>query len=111
MSDAIVAKDRFAGQYHGSGGTGGVDWSLTRPLVVTPDDDNELPFVPRGLSVDADAVITITPLEVTAEDGRARPATDEDALALHFFKGWNPCRLKKIWETGTDAGVTIEAWD
>ncbi|MBC7155817.1 MAG: hypothetical protein H5U19_14705 [Rhodobacteraceae bacterium] len=70
-------------------------------LAVTPSDTEDLPFVSRGLGVDADGAVSYVPLGVQG-----------DATVTRFLVAGviHPIRARRIRATGTTATGIVVDW-
>ncbi|GKX34648.1 MAG: hypothetical protein MnENMB40S_22660 [Rhizobiaceae bacterium MnEN-MB40S] len=77
----------------------GLDSPLTSALNVTPDDENDLPVIPRGFHCQGGAikVTTMNDETVTFDVG-----ADNGALI--------PMRIKRVWATDTTATNIFIVW-
>ena len=93
----MAAADKFADQYVGPGLTGALDWPATNAVAVTPNDSNDLTFMPRAVWVG-----TGGDLSVVMKDGATVtiPGVPDGTLL--------PIRVDRIRATGTTAsGIVI----
>lgn len=68
-----------------------LDSPARRAMEVTPDDDNDMALSARALYIGVSGDI-----KVTTVDG-------DDATFVGHPAGYMPVRVKRVWETGTDA--------
>jgi len=91
---ARIAKDRFSAL------NGGVNVSALSAFLITPSDVDELPYVTRRVLIDgADGVIKAQFFRGEIEIIPVRAGNEYD---------W---RIKKVFSTGTTAGLTIVGFD
>lgn len=74
-----------------------IDGPFVYPEVVTPDDINDLPYAPVKLLLSAAATVRVTTLGMA----------DDTYIDLPLPAGYQPGLFKRVWSTGTDAGVSI----
>lgn len=77
-------------------GTPGQSDPLTVLFEVTPDNDHDLPFVPRALILSVPAAVRMTMVG------------GGDPITVPLPAGYNPIRPQRIFATGTGS-VTIVA--
>jgi hypothetical protein len=69
----------------------GISSSAPNIFVITQSDSTDLPYVTRAINAAADCVAKIT------TDG------GETITGYQLHKGYNPIRVARVWDTGTDA--------
>jgi hypothetical protein len=83
-------------------GFGGLESPATDWVNVTPDDNNDLPFIPRAVSFATTGVIATIPSNQTGT-----PTAIPTALAGGVQHAMRP---RRIMSTGTGAIGTITIW-
>lgn len=96
-----AAKDPFAGRAADLAAPG------ARAQLVTPNDGADLAPYPKGLRLYVPATLTEASLVVTPKGA----ASDADKVTLRYPPGvaWEPLSVRRIWATGTSAGIDIHA--
>ena len=76
--------------------------------LVTPSDAANLPAYAKSLRVYVPATISEATVRVTPLNA----ADDADTLTLKFSSGlvYEPLAVRKVWATGTTAGIEIHAY-
>lgn len=89
---AIFGGVAHAGTDNFAGYRAGLADPATDAFTITPDDGNDLTYYPRALLLGAEGTVKVTTIDGTA-------------ISLPLVQGFNSIRVKRVWSTGTDAGV------
>lgn len=90
-----MAEDKFQGLFGERAGA--THFPGTRCADVTFDDAEDTSFVCRYFTCSDSGT-----LKVTTYDGQE--------ISIQVFAGVNPHRIRRFWDTGSDA-ITVQIWD
>jgi len=75
-----------------------IDAPASSAAVVTPNDSTDLETSSRSLLLSAAGTVTVDMVDVGTN------------IPLPLQAGWNPVRVSRVYETGTDSLTIVAVW-